>query len=331
MSKDEPTTVSPEQNAKIRQMNWKSVAKDGNVSNIENDDSGWLLAGGKGPVSSHNGNILPKFQKRDDVSDAEVSKDSTKDNEEEKNPVFIIFSQWTIPEIEEHLYSLADSEDQIGSVRIDYFKGKQTDRTIALMDPNLYKVKGMSVPGFAIYPYEIRSHWYPLDKENETFDFFIPLPEHFSAAVCRKGLQIKMDELVQFGIFKPDDFTIYIPIEDREGTAHTKRAYIEFKDNVGEEAIVLARCVISYSKWSYKNTDSVDPDDSTFVKCYYKKDFRTTKGRSKDRSKDSSAKASSPLPRLSLNIPTIPVNGADEESMSNPFAVLSGGMNDDSD
>ena len=338
-----PTNSNKESGqANFRPMNWVSVAKDGNTVNLDNDNDGWFEAGGKGPVASHGGKILPKFQRKrtsgdqndedprndpqDDTKNGTQSdaKNETQDVEVPEHPVFIIFSQWTISEIEDHLYSVADSKDQIGTVRIDFFKGEQTDRTIVVMDPKLYpKFRRDFVPGFSIVPYDIRPHWYPNADIDETFNFFIPLPSHLSAAACREGLRVKMRELIDFGLFESeDDFGIYIPVADRESSDHSSRAYIEFNENVDHHNIVLARCVLSYSKWSYRN-EYVNAEDNTSVKCYYKKENRSRK----DRNDRNDRKSSSSRPRVELKIPTIPVNSDNV----NPFDILKGESADGDD
>ena len=339
-------TPSIANNYTPRPMNWSSIVKDGNVVDVDDVDGSWLSVGKRGPVSNHGGKILPKYRKKTLASDAQKTEDhNDKDDKNNKNdkdaqsntedptsPVFIIFSQWTIPEIEDYLYSVADNEDQIGTVRIDYFKGEQTDRTIVVMDPSLYhKFRDNFASGFSMTPYDIRHHWYPQEKIGETFNFFIPLPSTLSTAACREGLRIKMKELVNFGMFKSEsDYGIFIPVADREGTEHTNRAYVEFDQDVDCDAVVMARCVLSYSKWSYKNSHIVGSNDA-LVKCYYKKDNRTDrneggrfkgpKGKSpNDRSsKDKSPPKTPARPRVALKIPTIPVEG----SSTNPFEILS--------
>lgn len=355
-SKSPPKTPPTVNNSTNRPMNWSSIIKDGNVVNVNDVASSWLTAGKKGPIASHGGKILPRFQKKNTDDDDTETKDSvdpdskntdvsgddngrnTKTDKDLKFPVFIIFSQWTIPEIEDHMYSMADNEDQIGTVRIDYFKGEQTDRTIVVMDPSLYhKFRDDPVQGFSITPYDIRPHWYPHEKIGETFNFFIPLPSILSAAACREGLRVKMKELVHFGMFKSEnDYGIFIPIANREGTEHTNRAYVEFDSNVDSDAVVMARCVLSYSKWSYKN-NHLDSTSDVLVKCYYKKDNRTDRneggryknkggiGKSSDYKSDArvgdykSPPKTSARPRVALKIPTIPVDGDN----INPFEMLS--------
>jgi hypothetical protein len=332
---DTPTTV----NYVHTPMKWSSIAKDGNVTDVDDVDGSWISAGGQSSFTNHGGKILPKFQKKVDPENSEkearertnLSGDDNggKSEEDPVSPVFMIFSQWTIPEIEDHIFSAADSDDQIGMIRIDYFKGEQTDRTIVVMDPSLYhKLHSNRVSGFSITPYDVRPHWFPQEKVGETFNFFVPLPSSLSTAACREGLRVKLEELVRFGMFESEsDYGIFIPVADREGTEHTNRAYIEFDSKVDHDAIVMARCVLSYSKWSYKNSH-VDDTNNVLVKCYYKKDNRSEGGRfqTKDsaekspRHKVKSSPKASVRPRVSLKIPTIPV---DSKSNTNPFELLS--------
>lgn len=319
-----------------RPMQWSSLVRDGNVTNADNPDSSWISAGGQGQSKNHDGKILPnekvggekRTHKRHNLSGDDNSSKFEEDSDT-LGSVFIIFCSWTIPEIEDHLSAVADSDDQIGSIRIDYFKSGQTNRTIVVMKPHLYqKLQSKSVSGFFIEPYVVRDHWFPHEKDGEVFNFFIPLPTSLNTAACREGLKIKLLELVSFGILESEnDYDISIPVADREATQHTNRAYVEFGSNVDRNAIVMARCVITYSRWSYKNIH-VDEDNKDLVKCYYKKDSPPSRGRfqSKDHpqryqiNKGKSSPKAPVRPRVSLKIPTIPL---DSDSNTNPFALLS--------
>ena len=314
---------------KVRPNSWVKVVSDGNVVDISKDSDGWIDAGQK--IISHGGKVLPKFEKN--PKDTKNQKDQTKkideptENSKDESttdieyPVFIVFSQWSLPEIKDELIKYADNADQIGSVRIDFYHNNQTDRTIILMDSSIYRrlsqksvAEELRGRGFSITPYEIRPHWYP--RENETSDFYIHLPNNLSVDKCRVSLQAKIDELVKFRILDSSSVnSISIPMESRESTKHIGRAYIDFKEGTNPESIAHARVIISYSKWSYKN-DSVDPDEDGNVKCFYKKASQKKFSQKTDNESDTK-KVNREKNATTIRIPTISGNKFDALSDEN--------------
>ena len=123
-SNGNPAENNKDQGA-TRPMNWVSIAKDGNVSNLDDSDSGWMAAGGKGPVASHGGKILPKFARKNKDNDGksedkdDVSTNSSAHSKSEReievpdSSVFIVFSSWTVQEVKDRLHHFADADDQI--------------------------------------------------------------------------------------------------------------------------------------------------------------------------------------------------------------------------
>ena len=373
-STTQPTAQPTTQNNETKpDRTWVNVAQDGNLVNLEKVENSWnvvgkmAVPGDSDKKSGYRGTQSLKtgssFAEKDDpkTTDPKTSGSnmttpsiSSSVMSGPYNPVKIIFSRWTIPEIMGHLRKIAgnDLRHEIGSVRIDYFKGTQTDRSIALLGPKLMERlqrTDLQKTGLDIIDYEIRPHWYPHEGSEETSDFFIPLPDQFGVAQCRKGLQEKMDELCKFGIISPDDYMIYIPVEDRESDKHSGRGYIEFKETVPLDKIVLSRCVIAWAKWSSLN-DLIPADNNVFIKCFFKKggpkgvsvhtnssarmqsnatagssvETPLTSGKETESASSSKEEKSSAIqPKKSvINIPTIRVKGSVPKNPKNPFDVL---------
>lgn len=288
--KEVTETSTPSEAPKVRSGVWFKTKSLGNSVDISKAGDGWVSAGM--PKPAHEGKILPHFAKKNDDSgndatkDAESvaskdvddvdSNDATDDNDEKsKFPVYIIHSKWPVDEIEEFIdeNSVNGIEEDAALMRIDYFKGDSTDRTIVVLNREVYdNLLEAQLPGFSISPFKTGVHWQPKPDENDRC-FFVKLPPGYPASKCRKSLFIKLQEMVDFEILgSVDDYNITIPLKgrDRESNEHTGQAYIDFKETVDLEAIVMARVLIAYSYWNY-HMDST-PANNYRVCCYYKKD-----------------------------------------------------------
>lgn len=344
---------------KSKPKTWASMAASGGnvVDGSKNEDS-WIHTSKKPPIASHNGVIKSKHQvwkKTVNVeSDVKENIDDVKEKENETNnqnentdifPVYVIFSGWSMGEIADFIEEKAAHKNDVGIMRIDFFEGKETDRTIILLDSNLYqklREETRHNKEFSIDQFKLGSHWYPKRDESEK-SLYIQLPNCHDARQCRESLTLKLKEMVHFGMFGGDDYKISIPLESRNGSKHMGHSYVDFDESVGPDAIAFARVLLSYSDWNYK-MDWNDNEDPWRVRCYYKKTKQSRSNNSEPMSRNSrNPRESSPtktddsaekesvdtpktkekLAKVSIKIPTIDV--------SNRFASLSSNMDENTD
>ena len=165
--------------------------------------------------------------------------------------VAVVFSQWPLGQICAFLEDeVGACQEQIGFMRIDRFKGKETNRTILLLERSLYEAadaRGLTRhqrgTNFKIAEYELREHNYP--KDGYTRNFYIPLPENLQADEGRAQLQNKLDVLVKFGVFSEDQAPrLKIPLESRETGKHRGQAFVTFARDTPNDAIALSRVLL---------------------------------------------------------------------------------------
>lgn len=308
---------------------WNHASKVGNSVDVAISDDGWREAG------------MTKTTPSKDTKDTKdtkdiITSDVSVDTDKSKFPVYIIHSKWPITEIEEFIDDNSENgyENDAALLRIDYFKGESTDRTIVVLKHEVYQtLRTVQVPGFAISPFKTGMHWHPKSDENERC-FFVKLPPNHPPSKCRKSLLNKLQEMVDFGIIgSTDNYNITIPLKgrDRESSEHTGQAYIEFNDTVELDSIVTARVLLAFSYWDYRMEQSAVHNYR--VCCYYKKN-RSTPNRENHKSKDtdswqeshSSQKNHEKRERVTIKIPTIDPRKLQDNTKKNgndnPFDAL---------
>lgn len=194
---------------------------------------------------------------------------------------FVVFSPKPVIEIEEWILDEAKSiglnESSVGSLRVDTYHGKETNRTICLFDRKIYDKMVEDGYGhgdeksrdkdFSVAVYELKNFLYP--KEFETRELFVSIPFEIAPQSCADQLNELMHEIVKFGILsKIDDYWIRIPVyrssRDSRKTdlQHKKACFIFFKDSVTEDQIANVRAIIHDSVLCVKN-------EYPTITCYY--------------------------------------------------------------
>lgn len=165
--------------------------------------------------------------------------------------VAIVFSQWKLGRLCAFLEDeLGARQEQIGFMRIDRFKGRETNRTILLLERSLFDAaaargftrqqRGLD---FKMTEYELREHNFP--KEGYTRNFYIPLPEGLVEDEARAQLQNKLDVLVDFGVFSKEQAPrLKIPLKSRETGEHRGQAFVTFSRETADDPIALARILL---------------------------------------------------------------------------------------
>ena len=186
--------------------------------------------------------------------------------------VAVVFSRWPLGDICAFLEDELNAQrEQIGVMRIDRYKDKETNRTIVLLERSLLTLaeeKGFTRPqrglDFKVTEYELRPHNHP--KEGFSRNFYIPLPEEIPAEEARAQLQNKIDVLVNFGMFGKDEAPrLKIPLKSRETGGHRGQSFITFARETSDEVVALARILLTDTRL-YTNEH-----DYKLMRCFWAK------------------------------------------------------------
>jgi hypothetical protein len=166
------------------------------------------------------------------------------------------------------------TSEQVGVMRIDRFKGVETNRTILLLSRSVYDTadrlgytqqqRGLD---FKLTEYQLRDHNLP--KLGFTRNFFIPLPTALNADEAREQLQNKLDVLCGFGMFlEAERPRLKIPIKSRETGEHRGQAYVTFAHQTPVAVVALARILLHDTRLYTK------ADDEHFerMSCFWARD-----------------------------------------------------------
>lgn len=232
--------------------------------------------------------------------------------------VAVAFSRWPLGQLcqflEERLFV---TQDQIGVMRIDRFKGKETNRTILLLTRSVFdqasergytqQQQGLD---FKLAEYELRDHNLP--KEGYTRNFFVPLPNSLSGDEARDQLQNKLDVLCRFGMFT-DKPRLKIPLKSRETGEHRGQAYVTFSHQTPVTTTALARVLLHDTRLYTKQDDT---EDFERMQCFWAKEKSDNQATSKQHQKKQPKKGT----RRGGRGPTkVPVNSPVQDSVETPM------------
>ena len=269
----------------------------------------------------------PKPSSRD-LSD-EVTEDAVEgktNSDEFEYPIFMVYSSWSIADLDKFIRSFGDEDDIFGPIRVDRYKGKETDRTVCIFSENVYRNmldhgygKRRKNEDFAIERYVLRPHSYP--KPNETNDLFVQLTKSLSTSDCREQLSAKLNALIDLGVISVNDFRVKIPLKSRETNDHLGSAFIIFENDVKPDAIAFTRVIIHDSHWN------IGESGWELVSCFYSKDrnhLKESRSTGDNRGTHPSQNGTKPMPsklhmKLATNMPGISVGSGE---FHNRFEVL---------
>ena len=195
---------------------------------------------------------------------------------ETKRPFFIIFSIRTLENLSNLInkyYDIAKEErdeelddlDDFSLLVPDKFKGEQTERTIAVLDEEVFKLlkdDEKSLDNFKIERLQLRKHFYPNQRHNETHNFYINLPKNLSLTQCQTHLIERMSSLRKLKLWEKNDYKLVFPEMNRDQDKHSGIAHIYF-NKIAENNLednVLSKIYINYTKW---------PGTTLEVHCYW--------------------------------------------------------------
>jgi len=247
--------------------------------------------------------------------------------------VAVCFSQWTLNQIVGFLEEKASAtEDEMGVMRVDRFKGNDTNRTIILMTRELFdraekndltrRQKGLD---FVLDEYELRDGNFP--KEGFTRNFFITVPETLSTEEVKAQLQNKLDVLCRFGMFDKDQQPrLKIPLKSRDTGEHRKQAFVTFSRDTSDEVIALARVLLHDTRLYL--------DENTWVRmnCFWAKVKEARDDKSSPKDKKNSGRKEAPVKKglIKTNPGSVKTDSTKSEKKEVPvqtFKALSPGEN----
>lgn len=197
---------------------------------------------------------------------------TTQNNEKTAYAVVVVFSNWSLRQICSFMEDeLLAQTDQLGLMRIDRVKGKETNRTLMLIDRGLLELaeqKGYTQHqrglDFKMVEYELRDHNRP--KEGYTRNFFIPLPAEVLASDAQAQLENMFEICHRFGMFKKNQPRVNIPLESRESEKHRGRCFVTFSRDTNDDEVALAR-VLLHDTRLYTNETEYE-----LMRCFWAKE-----------------------------------------------------------
>lgn len=203
-------------------------------------------------------------------------------------PVFAINSELSLKEIRDFLAKVASKnkaltcKNSIGLLNVLRQKGKQTNNTLAVLDPILYRdlcrkgydqrkeVEG-SLGSLAIKSYYLPTKAFPNDDERKNH-LTLVLPSSLSVSDIKNRLKKLISTMIYFGIMDRN-FEFRMPMNNREGSGfHEGFAFLQFK-NDDFIRVSVVRMILGNCTWADSTSPSSDPKISKFenykINCFF--------------------------------------------------------------
>lgn len=199
-------------------------------------------------------------------------------------PVYMIHSNSSLGQLDKFLGKYGD----VGFLRIVYdTNGKETDRTIAILRPEVYESLSTLgydkryINGMKITPYRLNASHFP--GEGHTKNLFVPVPKtlNLNAGQVMQIVTDKLSHLTDWGIIPQptklqsdvghvpiNNWNIAIPVESRELGNIRNGCFISFNDNVTLEQIALARIIMNDTYWNQTGQET----DRQIFRCTWARD-----------------------------------------------------------
>lgn len=193
---------------------------------------------------------------------------TSSDNDKSKPGLYIIYSRWSLSRIDKKIKLLGD----IGLLRIICDAGKETNRTLALLENDVYNKlceegyadkKGNK--GFNI----VRFNEKVLDLPSKgcSRNLFIPVPEIFRKDDM-KTIDIiddKLKHLVGWEVLPKDSWHVNALLESREKGAISSGCFIVFDNKIEITTIAKVKMLITDTLWPLVEEDI----EREYFKCMW--------------------------------------------------------------
>lgn len=224
------------------------------------------------------------MDKREEIYNTSSSEDEEviislqKDNDENKTGLYIIYSRWSLSRIDRELSSFG----KIGLLRIICDGGKETNRTLALLEDDVYNklsAKGYADKkmnkGFSIAKFNEKALELPSKGCNR--NLFVCVPEIFRKDDL-KTIDIiddKLKHLVEWDILPKDSWHVNALLKSREKGSISSGCFIVFDNDVSITTIAKVKILITDNFWP---SISLDIEREQF-KCLWAFDSSKKKDR----------------------------------------------------
>jgi hypothetical protein len=147
--------------------------------------------------------------------------------------LYIIYSKRSLEDIHSFLLSYG-TLDQIGPARIMYYRGKETDRTVILLSPEVYDKLvedgyGHRNRDLYIVPYQLRDYDRPKNGERS---LFFSLPKDKKGSECRAYIGYALAIATSLGAIPKDGYKLSIPLYTRTSDVHKGLGFLHFDTEV---------------------------------------------------------------------------------------------------
>lgn len=162
----------------------------------------------------------------------------------------------TLDWLEQLLYQVGYATNQMYLKVIKDNHGKETDRTIAFLDENVFTLLMQhNRPDFTIEPFVVPKSFLPNDSEY-TYNFCIPFPKQDSIIDHSKRdsyyirqIESKLSPFISQGALAHGSYKITIPVVSRERNETKGIAFVSFHPSVSKNNIALIRYILDGSLW----------------------------------------------------------------------------------
>jgi len=145
--------------------------------------------------------------------------------------------------------------------------GRETDRTIAFLDENVYHVLlQQNRTYFKIDPFIVPNSFHP-NLIEYTYNFCIPFPDvlnEYTMSYDKDStskrdtyfislIDTKLSPFVSQGVIANGSYEIKIPVISREGNKTKAMAFITFHPSVNKDNLTVIRYILDGSIWTHNN------------------------------------------------------------------------------
>jgi len=227
------------------------------------------------------------MDKRDENLNTSSSSDeegvtSSISNDENKPGLYIIYSKWSLSRIDREVKLFG----KIGSLRIICGGGKETNRTLALLESDVYDKlcdKGYadkrSNKGFNIAKFNEKA--LDLPPKGCTRNLFVRVPEVFRKDDM-KTIDIiddKLKHLVGWEVLPEDSWHVNALLESREKGAISSGCFIVFDSKIDTVTIAKVKTLITDTLWPLVDEDV----EREYFKCLWAFDSKKKENKEEDK------------------------------------------------
>lgn len=196
-------------------------------------------------------------------------------------PVYSVWSKLSLSQMDKFIQEFGSA----GFLRIvlDH-EGKETDRTLAIMDDSTYealvaagygevKVKTSNVDtkkfiGFRASPFILKENNFP--REGLDVNLFVPVPKHLSGdeAFVTDVVTEKLEHLAQWDIIPADSWKLTVPLASRETGGVRGGCFICFNACVPLPRVAMTRILLADTYWP-ESEEEVGTHDRSVFRCHW--------------------------------------------------------------